>query len=391
MRNILGKPVEGADFLNRELELAQLQALVGDGNHVLVTAPQRVGKTSLLLEVAERLRAEAWIALQVDAGGLAEEQLVAALGRELNEQRPSLFKKLAGPSRRFYERVNELGVWGFTVKLDGMPVASWQDAADALLQQVARERCVVIIDEIAVFIMALLRSDSPRRAEDFLRWMHRWRHEEASQVRWLLSGSVGLDTVVGRAGLSSTIGDLYVYDRLGPFARLDAEHLLEQLGEAYDMPLDAVARSRMCERIGWLAPYYLQLLFASVYEEFRPGSPPVTPDDVDGAYERLLRPTRELYFAAWEERLARQLGPPDDRRAVVLLDAVAESEAGLEVERLGALLAAEIADPGPRAEVFHYLLRILEHDGYLVRDNGRCVFRSPLLRDYWRKRREQSR
>ena len=38
-------------------------------------------------------------------------------------------------------------------------------------------------------------------------------------------------------------------------------------------------------------------------------------------------------------------------------------------------------------EKYHrFLLDVLENDGYLVVDEGRYVFRSPLLRDYWRAR-----
>lgn len=51
MRNIVGKPVSGADFFGREGELQSLIEALRN-QHVLLLAPRRVGKTSLLFALA---------------------------------------------------------------------------------------------------------------------------------------------------------------------------------------------------------------------------------------------------------------------------------------------------------------------------------------------------
>lgn len=48
VRNIIGKPVAGANFFGREHELDDLKRITEE-EHVLLLAPRRVGKTSLLL------------------------------------------------------------------------------------------------------------------------------------------------------------------------------------------------------------------------------------------------------------------------------------------------------------------------------------------------------
>ncbi|HMB68770.1 MAG TPA: hypothetical protein VKU85_05640, partial [bacterium] len=52
---MIGTPVTGDDFFNRDREFEELGDLLERGAHVLVTAPRRIGKSSLLLEVGRRV------------------------------------------------------------------------------------------------------------------------------------------------------------------------------------------------------------------------------------------------------------------------------------------------------------------------------------------------
>src|SRR5687768_17251780 len=53
MRNVTGAPVEHDDFFDRPRDLARLQRELANGGNVLLTAPRRVGKTSLVLRLCE--------------------------------------------------------------------------------------------------------------------------------------------------------------------------------------------------------------------------------------------------------------------------------------------------------------------------------------------------
>ncbi len=381
-RNVVGKPVAGADFFGRESQLGQLRRLVEQGNHVLLTAPRRIGKSSLMMRLAEQLRNEKWIVLRVDAGGIGELQLVTELAGQLHEQRRSVFKAITPAMRAFYERVLEVGLFGVSAKLD-QPVPTWEEAGSALLDALGDERCLIMIDEVAVLVLSMLRSPEPHRAEAFLRWLRRVRQRHTN-ARWLLSGSIGLDTIVKRAGLATPIADLYIYDQLGAFDPGEAHTLLEQLGEAEGMPLAEDVREHMCNRLEWLVPFYLQLLFCVMRERHRDGGPPPTIADVDEAYQRLLKPSREVNFLPWKERLRDQLGPPMDRHASEMLDAVAGAD-GVAHDQLDHVLAGAGVEQGTRRELLPFLLRVLENDGYVAKAaDARYRFRSPLLRDVWR-------
>ena len=55
IKNKYGPWVSGEDFFDRDNEIKRLTALIDEGNNILVVAPRRVGKTSLIRETFRRL------------------------------------------------------------------------------------------------------------------------------------------------------------------------------------------------------------------------------------------------------------------------------------------------------------------------------------------------
>ena len=68
MRNVTGQAVIGDDLYGREYEPNSLWKQLERGEHVLMLAPRRVGKTSLMLEV-RRKPCPSWDVLYVDVEG----------------------------------------------------------------------------------------------------------------------------------------------------------------------------------------------------------------------------------------------------------------------------------------------------------------------------------
>ena len=159
----------------------------------------------------------------------------------------------------------------------------------------------------------------------------------------------------------------------------------------YDLPLSDPIKAHIRERTGWLIPYHLQLIFATLREHMndrrpRPTRVRVTIADVDAVYEQLLSPSKRAYFDYWEQRLHEELGAPDDRLALDLLDAVARNPAGESAENLKGVLTRHLQDGTARDDKLRHLLDVLQADGYLAAAGGRFLFRSSLLRDFWPRR-----
>jgi len=99
---------------------------------------------------------------------------------------------------------------------------------------------------------------------------------------------------------------------------------------------------------------------------------------VDRAYEELLSPSSRKYFSHWDERLDDALDPEEARDARRLLTAAAVDPRGITRDTVAALDLPTI-----EAGDSDYLVDLVLHDGYLVRDGERLRFASPLLRDWW--------
>ena len=80
MRNITGQAVVGDDLYGRDYELARIWERLDQGEHLLMLAPRRVGKTSLMLEL-HRAPHENWDVVYVDvqSGDSAADCVAATL------------------------------------------------------------------------------------------------------------------------------------------------------------------------------------------------------------------------------------------------------------------------------------------------------------------------
>lgn len=393
MRNRVGSPVEGDDFFDREREMASIwRALEGD--NLLLLAPRRVGKTSLMKRLVHLAPKQGYQAFYLTVEGAQDEgDFVQRLYRAVIEHHPDkaqqlLNKAAASPLGALVKRVKKVDVLGASLELTDDARKNWVDTARALGALLAELQAswLLAIDELPLFILKLLRADpSGERAGIFLHHLRELRQNQP-KLRWLLAGSIGLDTVTSRHHLADTINDLRMTS-LGPFSEPSADAFLRALGDSYDILLLDEARSHLLRRLQWQLPYYLQLVFSELLEQAeQTGNRTPTGEHIDQVFEGLLQPANKNYFDYWRQRLKEELGSPDDSFAASLLNCASQDPAGVSQDTLRGVLASHIQDPDQRDERLRYLLDILINDGYLIVAEGRHRFRFPLLREYWQRR-----
>ena len=104
-------------------------------------------------------------------------------------------------------------------------------------------------------------------------------------------------------------------------------------------------------------------------------------DIIDEAYNRLITGDHLKY---WDERLKYYDEFEDSARKILKL--CAEIPIGRSKEDLLANLSAKKSDIEKTETNLARLLYILKNDGYLIENDGKYMFRSPLLRDFWHNR-----
>lgn len=392
VRNLIGSPVRGQDFFDRVHVQKELWDFL-HRDHILLLAPRRVGKTSLMHELKAKAPEKGIHAVYCSAADAKDEvgfiqRILEALA-EIEAGVKALKTLRKSPVGQWFKKVKKLQVAGFGFELESSS-ADWAAVGEGLMAVLADQSgpWLLLVDELPMFVLKLLREDpSGARAREFLEWFRslRQRTDMEGRVRWLLAGSIGLDAVTARFNLGDTINDLHIY-HLGPFSKPDADGLLRELSRTHELPLGDEERAHMIQRVGWLIPYHLQLLFAELRSLCRERKEEPALDTIDEAFEILLSPAQKGYFDYWRQRLHEELGKPDADFALALLGATARDEDGATRETLGQVLGEHITEASERNERLRYLLDVLEGDGYLVFEQDRFRFRSPLVHEFWKRR-----
>ncbi|SPF56069.1 conserved hypothetical protein [Candidatus Sulfopaludibacter sp. SbA4] len=384
MRNVTAALAEGPDFFDRIKEMNNFWRDLETDN-LLLLAPRRVGKTALMHKMAANAGAYGFNIIFVDVSDCSSEmhfmqRLYEAIcdadvdDNLWNDLKDSWLGKTV-------KRVRKIGGAGFSLEFDADGAARTrlsEELADTLSR--LEGAWLIQVDELPVFVLKLLNQDASAgraRVREFLYWMRRLRLQYTG-VRWMLAGSIGLDTVAARLNIADAINDLHIVT-LGAFDEPTTDALLQALATEHRVDLKGIVRRHIVSRIGWTAPYYVQLVF----HELRSIEGAVTEADVDRAIEDLLSPYHRNAFDYWRQRLPDELGQTHADNAVILLDQCCRAPEGAMRFTLNLALARTIGDARIRAEETRYLLAVLQNDGYIVHEGDRLLFRSPLLREYW--------
>jgi hypothetical protein len=372
---------------NRETERTQLRRKLQAGLSIHMPAPRRIGKTWTVTRLASDLRDAGWHAIEVDVQGMRTPNEFA---RELClriEAQNSLKERFKAHA---LQRIGNLlgGDWG-SAPLDALGRVDPIEFAETLIGALndSNEKTAVIIDEVAYFFLALAEED--RKAAHAFAYKLRALQQRYKNVRWLLTGSIGLDTIARRYELEGAFVDFETFV-LEPFTPEEAlsymrdSSLRQQLNHPFDAS-DADFNAMFAE-LGWLSPYYLKM----VANEVRPSIIATNSDlsiatktDFDAAFKKLLQPNRRSEFAVWPEHIRKNLPIEDRTIANHILNGLCHDSDGETIDTLIAR-ASHIQRDVTKRQVTD-ILAMLCNDGLLVFLNGRYSFRSGLITRYWRE------
>ena len=384
MKISVGNPVEGDDFFGREQEQARAWRKL-EGSHLLMLAPRRIGKTSLILRLCATARTHGRYAVHCSfAKCESESDCIRELFKALASQHSIEQRSTALFARIKSFKLGPLGVDWHEAKPEG-----WREAGEELGKALAEgdDDWLVCVDELPVFIINLLQQgdDGRRRARAFLYWLRDLRQTHYQRIKWLMAGSIGLDTLAARLRLTDSINDLEPFP-LDAFSEDSALRFLAKLADSYQLPLSEDLCRAMLARVGWPVPYYLQLMFSHLRDESLESGQPPAETMISKVFEKLLGNSYRTHFDYWHQRLEEELGQPEAGQAARVLTQICRSPTGCTRDELGQGLTTIIQDPENRDKALNYLLEVLISDGYLVQREGRYTFRLEWLRIYWQRR-----
>jgi hypothetical protein len=392
LRPALGNYAAGERFWDRRREVGEITAYLVDGQSVLVTGPRRVGKTSVVHRVLAEL-GPSTTALFVDVEQHADPtEMFAALAAAASGD-PGFWGRIGGWFGKrlggVFDRVESVDLGVLKVELQAAMAGSWRDDAHAIVEALAAadKPTVVAVDELPLLVDRVLRRDLA--GAELLMGVLRGLADEFRNVRWLVSGSIGLEPVLHRAGLTGTITHLRAYP-VDAWDEVTTAGAVAALARSTRLALADGAAGAVHAQLGLGVPYHVQLLMDEIRRDAdRRGDRRVTAEDVARVYGGpFLSSAVRAHLLHLETRLERVLGEGDDLRlARDLLTQAAVTEVLTTAD--ATILAEDVVeDGGQRAAALRDVLEILEHDAYLARGADGWRYRSRVVRDWWRQGNE---
>ena len=394
---MFGNPVTGEDFFDRDRELYEFIELIENGANILVTAPRRIGKTSLLLEAGIRL-SDRYIILFTDVQACTTEidailklAMVAKDHRDIGQK---IFDSFRNVFEKLSPHIGELSVAQISAKFREGIAPDWRARADEILNRLAGldKNAVLCFDELPVLISALfdgedhrMTSEGVKKARVFLSWLREATIKHRGKIRFVVSGSIGLEPLLSRAGISETINTFTPFV-LQSWERLTALSYIADRAQRNSINFHSGATDLLLDKLGDFIPHHVAMFMHFVRKDVRDrGSSDCTREDIERIYQQqMLSVHGHVDLATYEDRLKRVVGEETLRAALELL-----TEAAI-VGRLSPSAAMTIlvgqGFPRPQAvEILRFLLNVFIHDGYLKKSsNDEYLFKSFLLRDWWR-------
>ena len=379
IENRIGPPVEGEDFYGREKELRIANRLLDNGHSLLISAPRRIGKSSLAKHLITDKTNQGWKCVYLDLEQTTTEEGFLNLVIEHFEEN-NVWKQISDGMvksvKTLLDKIRKVSIG--PLELDLTSQENKDDLYKSLKESIRHdEDSLIVVDELTLFLGVLLKSENGKEKVSFiLNWLRSLRQVSRTKVRWLFCGSVGLKNFTESLRLSYTINDLrdFKLDELTPE---EARGLLSGLCEGEEIHMTEEMMSYALEKLHWNIPYFIQILFAKLSENY---DGTISREDIDKAYDELCS---ESYLNSWSERLSEYRDLEQSARQI--LNALSANKVGLNRDTLLDILMTG-KDPAVFEEMgltLSTILDMLENDGYILHKDTLRTFRSPLLRDYW--------
>jgi len=396
LKMALGKVVIGQDFWDREEDKALLINKLDEGAHVLLVAQRRMGKTSLMAEVAESL-AERYICLFVDlqkcqnsSDAIVELSLRIKPYTNLWNKTKGVFGNVLTTVAGSVESI-QLGELGVTLR-SGLNQGNWADKGNQLLEILAETEkpVVILMDEVALMVNNMLKDENhnvtaegKRQTNEFMSWLRKNSIKHQGKIHIVISGSIGLEPVLHQARLSATINN-FVPLELKAWDSKTAAECIEALSNQYGINLEDGVTEEMVEKLGCCIPHHVQMFFTHIHDLCVKRKQMVCLiKDVEEVYKNEMLGVRgHVELTHYEERLEKIL--PKESCALAL-DMLTEAAVTgyLSSKAISAFRKEYPLEGRDVVEVQKEILWVLEHDGYLEASDEGYVFVSKLLRDWW--------
>jgi uncharacterized protein len=381
-KTITGPPAEGVRYLRRENINSEFWNEIQKGSHILVSSPRRIGKTSILRDLAGPSKKEGFLcifqSIEADKTSLEfYQRLYFLILNELSILTQAKKKVINWLESRGIEEISLEGGIKFKTK-----ELNFKAELLDLIKQLPlfEQHLVFFLDEFSEVISSIRRSRGDEEAIEILHTLREIRQNMAYRhCTFVFAGSIGLEHIVDSLERRKLINDLHII-RVPSLTKDEAWQLITQITKGATMQLSDDVITSILTKLEILIPYFIQCMIeecdAILRAENRPKAEKM---DVDKAYDKIVRNNPNLID--FETRLKSPYLPKDQNKFCISILTMAAHRSNVTIQEIFNE-SRLLEDP----DGYMNILEMLIHDGYLQEiSEGSYRFASPLLGNWWKR------
>ena len=378
MNIIVGQVASKNDFWGRENEIANIWDALMSGSSVLLAAPRRVGKTSIMYKLRDEPQGNFIVLYSIVSSAHSTNAFWERLFRDISST--DFADTFGNKARHFFGLAKTIKIDSVSangVKFGDSKEMSYLEAFKELILKMDESiKLIIMVDEFAQAIDNMVNKGDKGEAQLLLQDVRLLRQDDrfSSKVQFVFAGSIGLESVVVKADSSTKeINDLNSIP-INPFNLQDAKKFALKLASDNAIAVADEQIDYTLAKLEWLIPFHIQIM---MQELKRLRKIELSNDDVDEAFRQALK--QRNYFEHWEKRL-NSLDASEYKFAKEMLNKISEDSMMASSEIMNLATKHELEEDEAKN-----IIRSLIYDGYINNDENPKIYRfnSAMLKMWW--------
>ena len=378
MNIIVGQVASKNDFWGRENEIANIWDALMSGSSVLLAAPRRVGKTSIMYKLRDEPQGNFIVLYSIVSSAHSTNAFWERLFRDISST--DFADTFGNKARHFFGLAKTIKIDSVSangVKFGDSKEMSYLEAFKELILKMDESiKLIIMVDEFAQAIDNMVNKGDKGEAQLLLQDVRLLRQDDrfSSKVQFVFAGSIGLESVVVKADSSTKeINDLNSIP-INPFNLQDAKKFALKLASDNAIAVADEQIDYTLAKLEWLIPFHIQIM---MQELKRLRKIELSNDDVDEAFRQALK--QRNHFEHWEKRL-NSLDASEYKFAKEMLNKISEDSMMASSEIMNLATKHELEEDEAKN-----IIRSLIYDGYINNDENPKIYRfnSAMLKMWW--------
>ena len=377
---IKGSVATGRFYYPRTDIVGEIWDELEKGSFILLAAPRRVGKTSVLRDLEMNPRANYRTKFRTIQAVQSGEEFYKTIYELMVECFNS--SKVLGNWFTKYAKsrtITEVSTKGVKIDKTDFP---YQDEINNILKELSNEgeTVVLLIDELPEVLHRLHKNGRKDEALSILSQLRVWRQNDYKKLQFVFAGSIGIHYVVKTiTGRVSDINDLTKI-LCAPLNHMEAKDYIQWATEDATVQYDDDQKEYLLKKIQhYYTPYFLNLMLDEMDKAAKnqvSAEIIITSLEIDAAFDKIVKSND--YFKDWKKRLEDYMPNKDFLFVNKILTHIAHKDA-ISIQSI-----YDLAKKYGKETDYMDFIGDLEEDGYITEEEGFYQFISPFLKSFWK-------